>query len=229
MTEPAWLTAARKDLGLKEIVGSRHEPRIVAYFAKAGHAWVKDDETAWCAAFVGAKLVEAGLKGTGSLMARSYSTWGQPLKTPTPGCIAVFSRAGSPVLGHVAFFLRDLGSQIEVIGGNQSNSVSIARYSKSNLIGYRYPAGVAIEVGGPGKPAAARPVLELGDEGDDVETWQAGLNTLGAKPPLVVDGDFGPKTRDATMAFQRSKNLLVDSVVNEPDWVALDVALEALG
>ena len=231
MTEPLWLAAARKDVGLKEIVGSRHEPRIVAFFAKAGAPWVKDDETAWCAAFVGAKLAEAGVKGTGSLLARSYTGWGQALKAPAPGAITVFKRAGSPVLGHVAFFLRDLGAQVEVLGGNQSNSVSIARYSKTNLLAYRWPSGWALPVAGPAKPinVVGLPRLELGDKGDQVKPWQDGLNRLGASPALEVDGAFGPKTRDATIAFQKKRLLTVDSVVDAPDWVALETALEALG
>lgn len=37
---------------------------------------------------------------------------------------------------------------------------------------------------------------------------QKRLNDLGvARPPLSVDGDFGPKTRDAVIAFQRQRNL----------------------
>lgn len=63
--------------GLKEIVGGQHERQIVAFFAEAGHPWVKDDETAWCAAFEHAMLGRAGIKGTGSLAARSYLDWGR--------------------------------------------------------------------------------------------------------------------------------------------------------
>ena len=45
-----------------------------------------DDESPWCAAFVGAVLAECGLAGTGSLTARSYLKWG------VPGDIAVLWR-----------------------------------------------------------------------------------------------------------------------------------------
>ncbi|WP_020179662.1 TIGR02594 family protein [Methylopila sp. M107] len=229
MSEPAWLVAARKDLGLKEIVGSKHEPRVVKFFAESGNAWVKDDETAWCAAFVGAKLAEAGLKGTGKLNARSYLDWGTPLKTPVPGCIVVFKRGSSTWQGHVAFFLRDLGSQIEVLGGNQSNSVSIARYVKLNLLGFLWPTGVPLPSATKVIAPAQRPRLQLGSRSDVVATWQTGLNDLGAAPKLVVDKDFGPKTRDATLAFQKRRLLAPDGSVEEPDWTMLDTLLEALG
>ena len=52
-SDPGWLKAAYKDLGLKEIRGKKDNPRVVEMFAESGHAWVRDDETAWCAAAVG--------------------------------------------------------------------------------------------------------------------------------------------------------------------------------
>lgn len=134
-----WLTEARKFVGLREIVGSRHEPKILQFFSEAGHPGIHDDETAWCAAFVGAMLRKAGYSSTGALNARSYLNFGTKLTKPTPGCIVVFKRGSSSWQGHVAFFLRDLGDRIEVLGGNQGNAVSIAAYSKADLLGYRWP------------------------------------------------------------------------------------------
>lgn len=140
MMEPVWLAGARKLVGLKEIVGSKHEKQIVAFFAEAGNPGVKDDETAWCAAFVGAMLKKAGVKGTGKLNARSYLQWGVKIDQPRVGCIVVFKRGNSAWQGHVAFYLRTVGNRIEVLGGNQGNAVSIAQYPKSALLGYRWPA-----------------------------------------------------------------------------------------
>ena len=42
---------AYKHLGLTEIRDDANNPEIVAMFADVGHPRVKDDETAWCAAF----------------------------------------------------------------------------------------------------------------------------------------------------------------------------------
>lgn len=140
MSEPVWLAKARELLGLKEIVGSENEAKVVAFFKDAGNPGVKDDETAWCAAFVGAMLVRSGIKGTGKLNARSYLDWGDKLTTPRVGAITVFRRGNSSWQGHVAFFLRDLGATVEVLGGNQGNAVSIARYAKADVLGYRWPA-----------------------------------------------------------------------------------------
>jgi hypothetical protein len=37
----------------------------------------------------------------------------------------------------VAFFVRYVGDQVEVLGGNQSDSVSIARYPTDRVLGIR--------------------------------------------------------------------------------------------
>ena len=232
MLTPAWLAAARKDIGLTEIVGSRHEPRVVEFFAEAGHPYVKDDETAWCAAFVGAKLAEAGVKSTGLLNARSYLGWGVALKAPVPGAIVVFKRGSSTWQGHVAFCVGDAGASIRVLGGNQANAVSEALYGKASLLGYRWPDEVPLpsEALQPATFLLNRPTLQIGAHSDAVGAWQRGLNALrAATPPLLADGRFGPKTRDATVAFQRRRMLALDGVVHAADWVALDTALEALG
>lgn len=139
MSEPKWLLEARKYLGTKEIPGAKHNDVIVKWYADSGNRQIKDDETAWCAAFTGAMLKAVGLKGTNSLAARSYLNWGTKLDKPKVGAITVFKRGNSTWQGHVAFFLRDLGDRIEVLGGNQGNKVSITTYSKKSLLGYRWP------------------------------------------------------------------------------------------
>lgn len=131
---------ASDEVGMREIKGPMHNPEIVQMFADVGHSWVKDDETAWCAAFVGAMLERAGLPSTRKLNARSYLDWGKPvdLAAAEPGDVLIFSR-GDPNgwQGHVAFFVKNAGDFIEVLGGNQSNSVSVARYPKRRLLGVR--------------------------------------------------------------------------------------------
>jgi hypothetical protein len=44
-------------------------------------------------------------------------------------------------------------------------------------------------------------------------------------PPLVVDGSFGAKTRQAVMTFQSARRLLVDGVVGQQTWAALEPCL----
>lgn len=143
---PPWVAEGMKLKGLKEIVGSRHEAQILKFFAEAGHPEIHDDETAWCAAFVNAMLRRAGYKGTQKLNARSFMSWGVsvPVDKPRYGAIAVFWR-GDPNgwSGHVGFYVGETKTHIKVLGGNQSNSVSISLVSKKQLLGLRWPKGAA--------------------------------------------------------------------------------------
>ena len=147
--------AAHSYLGLKEYPGAKHNPQVIADFAKVGHDWVKDDETPWCAAFVGARLAECGIAGTGKLNARSYEEWGDGVvfTDAQKGDVCVFWRKGrdSPY-GHVAFFdhYDDKTNTVHVLGGNQGNAVSVAKYPFDRLIALRRAAPQVEDV--PPKP-----------------------------------------------------------------------------
>lgn len=139
MANAKWYELAKREVGVKEIPGARHNPRVVKYYKDAGHPWVQDDETAWCAAFANAMLVRAGFKGTGKLTARSFLQWGHKLRRGKEGCIVVFKRGNSSWQGHVAFYVGETKTHIKVLGGNQANAVNIKYYPKSRLLGYRWP------------------------------------------------------------------------------------------
>lgn len=95
-------------------------------------------KTPWCAAFVNSVVRAQGVKGTGSLMAKSFLKWGEPTTTPKKGDIVVFSRGKDPRFGHVGFYAgTDSNGNIKVLGGNQGNKVSIKTYPKSRLVGAR--------------------------------------------------------------------------------------------
>lgn len=130
---------AQADIGTWEWKDG-HNPKVVQYFKDVGHDWVKDDETAWCAAFVGSVLKKAGLPHTGKLNARSYLDWGQPvpIEEAQQGDVVVFWR-GSPNAwtGHVAFLDRKMGQDWHVLGGNQNNQVNVASYPASRVLGVR--------------------------------------------------------------------------------------------
>ncbi|MEL6373391.1 MAG: TIGR02594 family protein [Pseudomonadota bacterium] len=141
--QPKWLDIAWGEKGVREIRGPRDNPKVVGYFRDAGHAYVDNDEWAWCAAFVGACLKRAGLKPSGSLMARSYLKWGRALRSPRVGAICVLSRGSNPAHGHVGFYLYASDDKVYLLGGNQSNAVKVSGYARSRVLGYRWPSAEA--------------------------------------------------------------------------------------
>lgn len=134
-----WMAIAEKYSGIKELSGSRHNPVIVGFFAKSGHPEIKDDETAWCSAFVNAVFYEYGVKGTNNLMARSWLKWSQGEKVSTPkyGDVVIFSRGNNGYSGHVGFFVRWDDEFVYVLGGNQGNTVKVSAYPRARLLGFR--------------------------------------------------------------------------------------------
>lgn len=141
-----WYEIAKSYIGTKEVRGKSHNPKIVKMFADVGFPTVTDDETAWCAAFVGACLRDAGQPYLKSLAARSYLNYGKKLTEPKEGAIVVFWR-GSPNSwqGHVGFVSRWDAKSVWVVGGNQSNTVSEQKFSRSQVLGFRYPTVEAVE------------------------------------------------------------------------------------
>lgn len=134
---------AKKYLGRCEVPGAKHNPWIVDLFRSVGHSWVKDDETPWCAAFVGFVLKEAGYAGTGKLNALSYLNWGIKIKPEEvrQGDIVVFWRnKPNSAYGHVAFFSEwDKQGNPVVLGGNQGNAVTIRTYPRGRMLGIVRP------------------------------------------------------------------------------------------
>jgi len=127
---------AKKELGTVEWPKGDN-PTVLKYFDDSGNSWVNDDETAWCAAFVGAILARKGVQPTGKLNARSYTNWGKPktLSKAVPGDVVVLWRESPDSWkGHVAFFVRRVGNRVELLGGNQSNSVNISSYPVSRVL-----------------------------------------------------------------------------------------------
>jgi len=64
--------------------------------------------------------------------------------------------------------------------------------------------------------------LRLGAQGEIVRKLQRLLNTrVSPNPGLAVDGMFGPKTREAVLAFQNAQHLAPDAIVGPQTWYFL--------
>ena len=135
--EPRWLVEARKYMGQMEIKGPRHNPLILQFWKDIKRGGIKEDETPWCAAYVGSMLERVGIKSTRFESAKSYLNWGVELREPAYGCVVVFSRDGG---GHVGFVVgQHQNGDLMVLGGNQSDAINIRAFSRSRVTGYRWP------------------------------------------------------------------------------------------
>lgn len=65
-----------------------------------------------------------------------------------------------------------------------------------------------------GSAPVARPTLQKGSKGPDVVYLQQKIGT-------AADGDFGPNTHKAVVAFQTSKGLVADGIVGPKTWKAI--------
>ena len=65
--------------------------------------------------------------------------------------------------------------------------------------------------------------VRIGSRGPTVVFLQTQLNLVrpDLRPPLAVDGIFGPKTQARVMQFQRDRQLQVDGIVGPKTWAAL--------
>lgn len=100
----------------------------------------------WCAAFINAVLNDSGIAGSESvsrypLTARSFLDWGTFVNKPQPGDLVIFPRGSEAWQGHVGFYLGTStvnGKEFyQILGGNQSNKVSIELYPADTAIGIR--------------------------------------------------------------------------------------------
>jgi hypothetical protein len=113
--DPPWLAIARGELGTRELVNGKANPKIAEYFQATGFKG-GDAQDAWCSAFVNACMK----------------------------CVCVFSRPPNPGNGHVAFFISREKNWIHVLSGNQNNMVCVKPYAADRLFdsGMRWPEGV---------------------------------------------------------------------------------------
>lgn len=138
---PAWLDVAEKELGVHELSGKEENSKRILEYASCTSLKAKDDETAWCSAFVNWCFTQVRITPTNSAAARSWLTWGETLKEPRVGCVVVLRR-GAPPSGHVGFVIGFDATTLSVLGGNQGDKVKISHYRRQDVLGYRWPKGV---------------------------------------------------------------------------------------
>lgn len=150
-SEIVWFKEALRLLGTREKPGAGSNPNILDW-ATDVNVMYKSDDIPWCGLFVGhciGSTLDREALPTGLLRARSWTTFG--VKTqPTPGAVMVFWRkplqSGN---GHIGFYAGEDARAYRILGGNQSDSVSLAWVSKDRFLAARWPATVPPPVPNP--------------------------------------------------------------------------------
>lgn len=141
--DPPWLKRAFREVGTGERTPSDN-PAIVGYHAHT-HLGATNDETPWCSSFCCWVFDNEGFTSTASAASLSWLRWGRVLEKPTRGCVVIFERRDKhgntiPNRGHCGFWLGEDVRGVWVLGGNQRNQVGVNRFSKSAIVGYRWPS-----------------------------------------------------------------------------------------
>lgn len=135
---PAILVEAVQLYGTIETPGAKNNAAILGWADEIG-GWIadyySDDSIPWCGLFVGVCAKRAGLPvSQKALSAASWASWGVSSPEPALGDILVFKREGG---GHVGFYVGEDMNAFHVLGGNQSDAVTVARIDKKRLVAAR--------------------------------------------------------------------------------------------
>jgi uncharacterized protein (TIGR02594 family) len=137
---------AQRFIGLEEVGGTVDNNQIMAML-RLDAKWPSNDEVPWCSAFVNYICWLSRLPRSKDLRARSWLNigFGIPLEKARHNDIIILQRGGgdqpgpevTDAPGHVGFYAGMFGEFIEVLGGNQSDTVKVSRYPRSRLLGVR--------------------------------------------------------------------------------------------
>lgn len=145
---PPWYALALTKKGLQERLNNKE---LRAFLASDHHALGDPSVLPWCGDFVEtcvALTLPQAVLPVNPYWAQNWVKFGQELKKGQIGAILVFGRTGG---GHVGFYAGETESHWIVLGGNQSNAVTIMQLAKGRLElhGIRWPNGYPLN----GKPA----------------------------------------------------------------------------
>lgn len=136
-----WFQTAVGLMGTREVVGEGDNQDIIRW-AKTLHLDYAGDDVPWCGLFVahcvGATLPKEPLPGN-PLGARQWGHFGDSTE-PRLGAVMVFWRESTTCgKGHVGFYAGEDKDAYQILGGNQSNQVSLAWVAKDRFITARWP------------------------------------------------------------------------------------------
>lgn len=135
---PKVIIEALQHFGIMEHIGEGSNADISKWARELNLQSVfTDDDIPWCGLFVAIVVKRADKTPVDApLWARNWLKFGQKAKVPMLGDILVFARGNG---GHVGFYVGETDTAYAVLGGNQSNKVTIAWLNKNRFLGARRP------------------------------------------------------------------------------------------
>lgn len=137
---------AERWVGTKELPGGESNPFILGML-RLDSSWPAEDAVPWCSAFANYIAWQLRLPRSKSLAARSWLMVGTPVERleAEPGFDVVVLKRGEPAPGpdvltapgHVGFYGGREDNYVLVLGGNQGDAVSLARFPASKILGIR--------------------------------------------------------------------------------------------
>lgn len=164
-----WIAVAQKEVGQQEIAGPDENRRIQQYLSTltdfenlatdpkvkrlpreekeqrikemvAAGEKPRDDLHDWAWGFVEWTLNQAGISGAKSSDPDAWLKWGYAIDGPRVGAVAIVKGSEN---NHIGFVVKVHDQLVELLAGNQSNSVSIKHIPRSDIAGYRMPIASA--------------------------------------------------------------------------------------
>jgi uncharacterized protein (TIGR02594 family) len=162
---PRMIIEALKQYGTLEAPRDADNPKIIGWqrelqaagFGRAYGGFYDADAIPWCGLFMAVIALRANREHRPErdppkryLSALAWAGFGRPIPKGAAalGDVLVFKRKGG---GHVGLSIGHDASAFHVLGGNQSDRVSITRLSRNRLVAVRRPAYRA-------QPANVRPI-----------------------------------------------------------------------
>ncbi len=152
---PRMIEMGLEFLGIKEIPGVSSNPTILKMAKEIGvESIYKNDDTSWCALFqcyicklTNKPMIDPKGDKYNFLRAKSFADWGNMVVRGEEmlGDILVFKRPGG---FHVGMYIAESATSFFVLGGNQSNAVTITEIAKVRLVACRrfYSTGAPASV-----------------------------------------------------------------------------------
>ena len=211
---------ARNELGVTEYPANSNNVKYNTwYYGRL----VQGAAYPWCAVFISFLFKDSPqlCKKTASCqeMLAWFESAGRVVTHPQPGDLVFFKfSTNNRRTNHVGLVTSVNETSFLTIEGNTSvksddngGAVMERRRTMKNVVAFARPAY--------SDGANYHPTLRQGAKGETVELLQEMLNVKGHQ--VVVDGDFGPKTRQAVRMFQKENYLAPDGIVGPKTWEAL--------